>query len=62
VTPADEAIVRRIEMVLQKKIQRRRLDGIDYHIPALVRPDAETIRRYVEAHRQARQNHRATSA
>lgn len=62
VTPTDETIVRRIEMTLQKKIQRRRLDGIDYRAPALVQPDAEAIRRYVEAHRQARQKNLATRA
>ena len=55
VTPMDENIVRRIEMILKKKIQRRKLDGIDYHAPALVQPDADTIRRYVQANRQARQ-------
>ena len=62
VTPTDESLVRRIETVLQKKIQRRRLDGIDYRAPALVQPDAEAIRRYVEANRHARQKMVATSA
>jgi len=62
VTPSDEGLVRRIEMVLQHKIQRRRLDGIDYHASALVQPDAEAIRRYVEAHRQARQKKLAARA
>lgn len=62
VTPMDETIVRRIEMTLQKKIQRRRLDGIDYRAPALVQPDAEAIRRYVEAHRQSRQKNLAIRA
>jgi len=51
VTPTDEKMIYRIEAVLKKKIQRRRLDGIDYSIPALVKPDAEAIRRYVEANR-----------
>jgi len=51
VTPADERMVHRIEAVLQRKIQRRSVDGIDYHRPALVQPDAEAIRRYVEANR-----------
>jgi hypothetical protein len=55
VTPTDENVVRRIEIVLQQKIERRRLDGIDYRAPALVQPSADAIRRYVEAHRQARQ-------
>lgn len=62
VTPTDENIVRRIEMTLQKKIQRRRLNGIDYHASALVQPDAEAIRRYVEAHRQSRQKNLALRA
>jgi len=53
VTPGDEMVVRRIEIVLQHKIERRRLDGIDYRAPALVQPDADAIRRYVETHRQA---------
>jgi ATP-dependent RNA helicase RhlE len=62
VTPTDESVVRRIEMTLQKKIQRRRLDGIDYRAPALVQPDAEAIRRYVESHRQSRQKNLASRA
>ena len=54
VTPADESMVRRIEMVMRQKIQRRRLDGIDYHASAFVQPDAEAIRRYVEANRHGK--------
>lgn len=52
VTPTDEGMVRRIEAVLKQKIQRRRLEGFDYGVPAFVQPDAEAIRRYVAAHRQ----------
>jgi ATP-dependent RNA helicase RhlE len=52
VTAADEGMVRRIEAVLKQKIQRRQLEGIDYTMPALVVPDAEAIRRYVEANRR----------
>jgi ATP-dependent RNA helicase RhlE len=52
VTPTDEGMVSRIERVLQHKIERRRLDGIDYSASAFVQPDAETIRRYVEANRR----------
>jgi ATP-dependent RNA helicase RhlE len=59
VTPTDEAIIRKIEIVLRQKLQRRRLDGIDYHASAFVQPDAEAIRRYVEQHR-ARQKNQAT--
>jgi ATP-dependent RNA helicase RhlE len=62
VTPTDETLVRRIEIVLQQKIERRRLDGIDYRTPALVQPSADAIRRYVEIHRQARQKMAATLA
>lgn len=52
VTPADERMIARIEAILKKKIQRRKLDGINYNTPALVQPDAEAIRRYVEANRR----------
>ncbi len=52
VTLADEPLVRRIEAVLKHKIERRRVDGIDYATPALVQPDAEAIRRYREANRR----------
>jgi ATP-dependent RNA helicase RhlE len=62
ITPTDEDIVRKIERVLQQKIQRRHLDGIDYHAPALVQPDAAAIRRYVEANRQKRQKMLATQS
>jgi ATP-dependent RNA helicase RhlE len=54
VTPTDESMMRRIEMVMRQKIQRRRLDGIDYHASAFVQPDADAIRRYVEANRKAK--------
>lgn len=53
VTPTDEGMARRIEMVLKKKVQRRRLDGIDYSASAFVQPDAEAVRRYAAAHRRA---------
>ncbi len=52
VTLADEPLVRRIEAVLKHRIERRRVDGIDYTTPALVQPDAEAIRRYREANRR----------
>ena len=52
VTPADERMIYRIEAVLKRRIQRRKIDGIDYSAPALVMPDAEAIRRYVEANRR----------
>ncbi len=55
VTPTDETMVRRIEVVLKQKIQRRRIAGIDYNTPAFAQPDRDSIRRYVEANRNARQ-------
>jgi ATP-dependent RNA helicase RhlE len=52
VTPADERMVNRIEFVLKQKLERRKVDGIDYRTPAARVPDAEAIRRYVEANRR----------
>src|SRR5512136_3030689 len=52
VTPADERMVNRIEYVLQQKLERRKLDGIDYSTPAAKMPDADAVRRYVEANRR----------
>jgi ATP-dependent RNA helicase RhlE len=62
VTPTDEDVIRKIERVLQQKLERRRLDGIDYHAPALVQPNSEAIRRYVENYRHSRQKNLATQA
>ena len=61
VTPADETMMRRIEVVLKQKIERRRLEGIDYNTPMFARPDAEAIRRYVESNRQAQRKSLALS-
>ena len=55
VTPTDEAMVRRIEVVLKQKIERRRLDGIDYNTPQFAQPSSDAIRRYVESNRRVRQ-------
>lgn len=52
VTPLDESVIRRIEVMLNQKIERRRLEGINYSVPALVQPDAEAIRQYVAAQRR----------
>jgi len=52
VTGADEPMVRRIEAVLKQKIQRRKLDGVDYSKPALAQPNADAIRQYVNANRR----------
>lgn len=56
VTPVDEGMVRRIETVLRHRIERRRLDGVDYNTPQFVQPDAETVRRYVETNRRRKIN------
>ena len=52
VTPADERMVNRIEYVLKQKLERRKVDGIDYRTPAAKIPDTDAIRRYVEANRR----------
>jgi ATP-dependent RNA helicase RhlE len=52
VTPADERMVNRIEYVLKQKLERRQIDGVDYRTPAAKIPDADAIRRYVEANRR----------
>jgi ATP-dependent RNA helicase RhlE len=52
ITAVDEAMARRIEVVLKQKLPRRKVDGIDYSTPAARIPDAEAIRRYVEANRR----------
>jgi ATP-dependent RNA helicase RhlE len=41
VTPADERMVNRIEYVLQQKLERRKVDGIDYRTPAAKIPDTD---------------------
>ena len=52
VTPVDAALARRIEAVTKRKLPRRTMDGIDYRTPAAKIPDADAIRRYVEANRR----------
>ncbi len=51
VTPTDEGMVRKIEALLQRKIHRRRMEGMDYGASSFVQPDAQAIRRYVERHK-----------
>jgi ATP-dependent RNA helicase RhlE len=51
VTPLDVKMVHRIEGILQQKIERRRVEGLDYGTPSAHRPDAEAIRRYRDANR-----------
>jgi len=62
VTPADERMVNRIEYVLKQKLERRKVDGIDYRTPAAKIPDAEAVRRYVEANRRRPQIAQARAA
>lgn len=66
VTPQDDRMIHRIEYILQEKIQRRTVDGLDYGTPAGNIPTADEIRRYVEANRrkpkQGRSRHRQHSA
>ncbi|MCG3207451.1 MAG: ATP-dependent RNA helicase RhlE [Anaerolineae bacterium] len=52
VTPLDTRMVHRIEYVLKQKLERRRVDGLDYSAPAANIPTPEEIRRYVEANRR----------
>jgi ATP-dependent RNA helicase RhlE len=51
VTPTDEVMVRKIEMILKQRIQRQRLDGISDSVQGTGLPDAETFRRYLETKR-----------
>ncbi|MCC7161819.1 MAG: DEAD/DEAH box helicase [Anaerolineae bacterium] len=55
VTPLDELQVKKIERVLNQKLPRQRIEGIDPHASAFNQPDAEAIRRYVEAQRRRKQ-------
>lgn len=51
-TPLDVPMIHRIEKILGQKIQRRQVEGLDYSERAARKPDAEAIRRYVEANRR----------
>ena len=51
-TPLDVPMIHRIERTLGQKIERRQVEGMDYQERAANRPDAEAIRRYVEANRR----------
>jgi ATP-dependent RNA helicase RhlE len=53
-TPVEEGMVRRIESLLKQKLQRRKLEGINYGAAAFVQPTPEMIRRYVARHRSSR--------
>lgn len=51
-TPLDDRMIGRIEYVLKQKIERRRVEGLDYSAPAAKIPTAEEIQRYVQANRR----------
>jgi ATP-dependent RNA helicase RhlE len=51
-TPLDSPMIQRIEAVLKQKIQRRKLDGLDYNAPAPPRPETNPVSRPVEADRR----------
>lgn len=51
-TPLDVKMVHRIEGVLQHKVERRQVEGLDYGKRAAHMPDADAIRRYREANRR----------
>jgi ATP-dependent RNA helicase RhlE len=51
-TLEDARLVHRIEYVLKQKIERRKVEGLDYNRSAARIPTPEEIRRYVEANRR----------
>jgi ATP-dependent RNA helicase RhlE len=51
-TPLDSPMIQRIEAVLKQKIERRKLNGLDYNVPAPPRPEANPTPRAVEADRR----------
>jgi ATP-dependent RNA helicase RhlE len=60
VTPTDEGMVSRIEAILKQKLQRRKLNGIDYAAWAYSKPTASDIQRYIAAHRKGQSKISAT--
>lgn len=55
VTPLDEVQVKKIERVLNQKLPRQRIEGIDPNASAFRQPDPVEIQRYVEAQRNRKQ-------
>jgi ATP-dependent RNA helicase RhlE len=51
-TPEDAQMIHRIEYLLQEKLERREVAGVDYSTPSVRIPNADEIRRYVEANRR----------
>lgn len=62
VTPLDVQMVHRIEGILQQRIERRSVPGMDYGATSPHRPDADAIRRYREANRRRPDNAQAARA
>jgi ATP-dependent RNA helicase RhlE len=60
VSPTDEGMVSRIEAILKQKLQRRKLNGIDYAASAYSKPTATDIQRYIAAHRKGQSKISAT--
>ncbi len=52
VTPLDEPQVKKIERVLNQKLPRRRIDGIEPSASMFNQPNADAIQQYIEANRQ----------
>jgi ATP-dependent RNA helicase RhlE len=50
-TSEDARMIRRIEEILGEKLERRQVEGVDYNTPSFHMPNAEEVRRYVEANR-----------
>jgi ATP-dependent RNA helicase RhlE len=51
-TPLDSPMIQRIEGVLKQKIQRRKLEGLDYNAPAPPRPETKPVSRPAESGRR----------
>jgi ATP-dependent RNA helicase RhlE len=60
VTPLDETQVSKIEKVLQQKLPRKRIDGIEPNASQFRQPSAAEIQKYIEANRARAQKARAT--
>ncbi len=51
VTPFDYPMIQRIQRILNRKIEQRKIEGLDYSAPAAHVATPEEIRRYIEANR-----------
>jgi ATP-dependent RNA helicase RhlE len=57
-TPLDSPMIQRIEAVLKQKIERRKLNGLDYNAPAPLRQESNPVTRPVEVERRKQNNRR----